>query len=266
MQIVYARNWFVTDYMSDKPIFLNNCGVYSDLDTNIFVNRKNGRKDYHLLLVSSGRIFAEGQELLPGHAYMYFPSTPQHYYYEIGEGSEYYWLHFSGSLIPSLIESYGLHEGMYDLGTSKGDGVRIIKMMIRALTEEYRYADEFCEGLLNSLLALVGAPPTVNSFYYRAMKLLGDPANDKSIEEIASLYNMSPNHFIRSFKQYVGVSPNSYRIGKRMEIACEMLISTDLGIEQIAGAAGYTDPLYFSRAFRKHTGLSPSEFRKRKRT
>jgi AraC-like DNA-binding protein len=138
------------------------------------------------------------------------------------------------------------------------------RQKVRALSEKYKHADAFCEGLLGSLLALVGAPPVISSPYHKAIKLLSDPANSQSIEEIASIYNMSSNHFIRSFKQYVGVSPNAFRIEKRLEIAGEMLISTDLAVDSIAVASGYDDPLYFSRTFKKHMGISPTEYRKTK--
>jgi AraC-like DNA-binding protein len=131
-------------------------------------------------------------------------------------------------------------------------------MMLRAFSEEYRNADGFCEGLLSALLALISAPPVISSPFYKAIKLLGDPTNSQSIDEIASLYNMSANHFIRSFKQYVGFSPNAFRIRRKMEIACEMLISTDMNVEGVASAVGYSDPLYFSKAFRKKYGVAPS--------
>ena len=264
MQVLYARGSGVTDFMSEKPLYVNNCGFYRDLDSDITVNRPHGRDDYHLLMTSSGKIFTGGYELDSGKIYLFYPSSPQHYRYESGEGTEYYWLHFSGSSVSEYIERYGLREGIVDMGASRGEIERLIKMMLRALTEKYKYADGFCEGLLCSLLALISAPPLISAPFYKAVKLLGDPTNNQSVDEIASLYNMSPNHFIRSFKQYVGVSPNSYRIEKRMEIACEMLVSTDLSVEQVACASGYSDPLYFSRAFKKHMGQSPTEYRKSK--
>ncbi len=264
MQIVYARGSGVTDFMSEKPLYVNNCGFYRDLVSDITVNRPCGRDDYHLLMASSGKICVGNLELTQGKIYLFYPSSPQHYRYESGEGTEYYWLHFSGTSVSEYIDCYGLCEGIIDVGASRGEVERLIKMMLRALTEKYKYADGFCEGLLGSLLALISAPPVISSPYHKAIKLLGDPANEQSIEEIASIYNMSPNHFIRSFKQYVGMSPNSFRIAKRMEVACEMLISTDLAIERVAEASGYVDPLYFSRAFKKHTGVSPSEYRREK--
>lgn len=264
MQVLYARGMAVTDFKSEKPLYVNNCGFYKDLDSDITVNRPRGRDDYHLLVSSSGKIRVGEHELTAGKMYLFYPSTPQHYRYEKSDGSEYYWLHFSGESLPLLIERYGLREGIINVGPARGEVERLIKMMLRALSEKYKYADEFCEGLLSSLIALIGAPPMVSTPFYKAVKMLGDPADECSIEEIASIYNMSPNHFIRSFKQYVGKSPNAYRIEKRMEIAGEMLISTDLPIERIAAASGYNDPLYFSRAFHKWSGISPTKYRQAK--
>jgi AraC-like DNA-binding protein len=76
---------------------------------------------------------------------------------------------------------------------------------------------------------------------------------------------MTPNHFIRSFKQYTGVSPGVFRKKKRMELACDMLVSTELQIGIISKEMGYDDSLYFSRAFKKYTGFSPSEYRSKNR-
>lgn len=265
MQVLFARIGSKTDFKSDKPFYINNCGCYKDIDRDIVINRPHGRDDYHMLLVSSGNIFVGKQHLVPGKLYFYYPGSPQSYRYESCEQNEYYWVHFSGEGVSSLLDRYELREGVIDIGSSRGEAERIIKMMIRAISEKYVNADEFCEGMLRALLALVSAPPVISSPYYKAIRLFGDPTCNKSIEEIASIYNMSPNHFIRSFKKYVGMSPNAYRISKRMETAEELLSSSEMNIEQIAAAVGYSDPLYFSRAFKTHVGMSPSKYRKSKK-
>ena len=264
MQMLYARGLQKTDYKSEKPLYVNNCGLYRGLDSDINVSRPHGRNDYHVLMVSSGSIRVGGKELDMGKAWLYYPSTPQKYTYRAGEGTEYYWLHFSGRLLEELLEKYGIREGVTDLGNSRGEAERLFKMMLRALSENYGNADDYCEGLLRSFMALYGAPPRVSSPYHKAIQILSDPKNDQSVNEIAAMYGVSANHFIRDFKRYVGKSPNAYRLGKRMEAACEMLVSTDLPVERIAGEVGYADALYFSRAFRKHVGASPTQYRKSK--
>ncbi len=265
MQVLFARGGGKTDFKSSKPIYVNNCGYYKDIDRDIAVRRPRGRDDYHMLLVSYGNIFVGKHRLGAGQMYLYYPGSPQSYRYEGSEQNEYYWIHFSGESIPALMERYGFCEGIMDIGSSRGEAEKIIRMMIRAISEKYGNSEAFCEGMLCAFLALVSAPPVISSPYYKAIRLFGDPACNKTVEEVASFYNMSPNHFIRSFKQYVGTSPNAYRIAKRMETAEELLSSSEMNIEQIASAVGYSDPLYFSRAFKNHVGVSPSQYRKSKK-
>ena len=262
MQMVFARGKDRTNYSSERPIYVNNCGYYLDIDDDITVLRKEGRNDYHLLLSYTGSICVDGRELDSGKAYLFYPSTPQQYKYIKEEGSEYYWLHFSGSEVAQTLQDHGLCEGRIDTGSAKGDVARILKMMIRALSEKYKNADEFCDGMLRSLIALISSPPTISSPFSKAIKLLRDPQNLSTVEDIAQMYGMTANYFIRSFKKYVGMSPNAFRIRSRMESAAEMLLSTEMSVESISHASGYEDPLYFSRAFKRNMGVSPSEYRK----
>ena len=261
MQVLYARGTSGTDFNSEKQLYVNNCGFYKDVDTDICVNRPHGRDDYHLLLCLSGRIGVGAEKLTPGKAYLYYPTVPQHYRYESGEGSEYYWLHFSGKSVPELLEEYGLKDGVLEVGQSRGEVERIIKMMLRALSEEYKNADGFCEGLLSALLALISAPPVISSPYGKAIKILGDPASEESIEEIASIYNMSPNHFSTIFSQEIGQTFIEYLTEVRMEKAKELLRSTSMRTTDVAFAVGYKDPHYFSYSFKKTQGCTPKEFR-----
>ena len=48
----------------------------------------------------------------------------------------------------------------------------------------------------------------------------------------------------------------------RMELAKNLLESTQLPVKEIAGRVGYNDPLYFSTVFRNYTGMNPRAYRK----
>lgn len=84
------------------------------------------------------------------------------------------------------------------------------------------------------------------------------------IAAIASEVCMSKDHFIRTFKKEVGTTPNSYIIGKRMEMAQQLLLTTDNSIKVIAMQTGFTDDSYFNKSFRKHSGMSPQQYREQR--
>ena len=261
MQMICARGSKSTNFMSERDLYVNNCGCYRNVEEDITVYRKYGRNDYHLLVVSIGKISVNGRELKSGDAFLFFPMSPHNYTYIGEKGSEYFWLHFSGSRVPEMIDSHRIKEGIIELGNAHKEAGRLIKMMINALSDKYSNADEYCEALLCALTALISAPPTISSPFTKAMKMLEDFTCNMTVAEISERYGMTVNHFIRSFKKYVGVSPNAFRIRRRTENACEMLISTEMRIESIAHAVGYDDPLYFSRIFKKTTGVSPQKYR-----
>jgi AraC-like DNA-binding protein len=47
-----------------------------------------------------------------------------------------------------------------------------------------------------------------------------------------------------------------------MDKSKELLIDTDLTINEISDVVGYNDPFYFSKVFKRNTGLTPTAFRK----
>jgi AraC family transcriptional regulator len=79
--------------------------------------------------------------------------------------------------------------------------------------------------------------------------------------QFSQLANLSEFHFSRVFKQSTGVSPSSYFIGLRLELAKVLLIFSEQPIVDVCLAIGYNSPSHFSALFRAETGIAPSEYR-----
>jgi AraC-like DNA-binding protein len=71
----------------------------------------------------------------------------------------------------------------------------------------------------------------------------------------------SAPHFHRLFKEQTGCTLHEYFTKLRIDRGIQLLLGTELSIQEIAHACGYEDSKYFSKLFRQHTGLSPMHYR-----
>lgn len=81
------------------------------------------------------------------------------------------------------------------------------------------------------------------------------------LDELAREACYCPDHLIRLFKKYKGVTPGEFMIQMRIEEARSQLRSSSLSLSRIAELLGYPSLFAFSRQFRLKTGQSPSSFR-----
>lgn len=82
-----------------------------------------------------------------------------------------------------------------------------------------------------------------------------------SIEQIAEQLNISYYYMCHIFKNKFGISVNTFRTQKRLEIAMRKLINSDEKIADIATLCGFDNVSYFTETFTKMVGVSPTLFR-----
>ncbi|GGF66766.1 AraC family transcriptional regulator [Paenibacillus albidus] len=87
-----------------------------------------------------------------------------------------------------------------------------------------------------------------------------------SIAELAGELNMSRSQCSKIFKKVYGVSPRQYLTQLKLNLAKQLLVSTNNTVEDIADELGFHSVSHFSRQFRRGTGLSPNQFRPRHMT
>lgn len=85
--------------------------------------------------------------------------------------------------------------------------------------------------------------------------------DDLSLEELASLSNMSVSSFKRKFKETYYDTPKHYINAKRLARARRLLETTPQLVSEIGYDCGFNDPGYFTKVFRSQYHLSPSEYR-----
>ena len=90
-----------------------------------------------------------------------------------------------------------------------------------------------------------------------------DPAQEKSMEEIAKMCGVSINYFERLFKEAFGITPTVYRLKMKILRAKKMLDANLFSIAQIAEELNFSDDAYFCRCFKKVVGITPNQYRQK---
>ncbi|NFS93699.1 response regulator [Clostridium botulinum] len=82
-----------------------------------------------------------------------------------------------------------------------------------------------------------------------------------SLEQMASICNLSPCYFSKVFKKAVGVNFVSYVNDTKINKAKELLENTDIPVLNVALDLGFDDCGYFIRVFKKSQGVTPKKYR-----
>jgi AraC-like DNA-binding protein len=122
-------------------------------------------------------------------------------------------------------------------------------------------------GTRREMEAVSAARPATREELYRRLYLARDYAESflertVTLQEMASIAGLSPNHLLRTFRDVFGCTPHQYIVNRRMAHARGLLANTDLPVTEVCFAAGFQSPGSFSSLFRRLMGCAPIEYRR----
>jgi len=231
---------------------------------------------FYFFLEGHCQITIENQiyDVSPGD-WFFIPAGTHHSYTELPEtGFTKHWIHFDlypNDSLPQLlhlthrIQEHDLREtaemfaqlSQYNASNSLTDMLRAKAALLALLC---RYID--LSGS-DSLPVLSEEDRRINEVLTYIHKHLSQPLSN---DLLASLCHLHPNHFIRFFAKKTGQSPASYVLRRRMELARQLLIQSDLPVSHIAEQVGLPDQSHFSRLFRNTFAMTPTQCRKQHKT
>lgn len=83
-----------------------------------------------------------------------------------------------------------------------------------------------------------------------------------NVTDYATALGVTPTHLTRACRASCGRTALALMQERRLYEARELLLKTDIPVQQIARNLGFSTPGYFSRAFAQHIGQPPSSYRK----
>jgi AraC-like DNA-binding protein len=88
----------------------------------------------------------------------------------------------------------------------------------------------------------------------------GNYTDNISLDELAQVACLSPYHFLRVFRDTVGLPPHAYLTQVRV-MRAKQLLDSKLPIAQIATGTGFTDQSHLTRRFKQMLGITPGQYR-----
>ncbi|MCX7714228.1 MAG: AraC family transcriptional regulator [Clostridia bacterium] len=146
-------------------------------------------------------------------------------------------------------ESYTKQKGFL---TEKLLCTSVLQLIMKSIT----YIDESMNVTTNHLEPQIIA---ALSFIYKHYK------ENISLDEISDAAHMSKYYFCRKFHEVTGTTAFEYLNGIRLSKAHNLLINTNITIDEIASRVGFVSTVNLTRAFKKVYGIAPRDFRKLKK-
>lgn len=82
-----------------------------------------------------------------------------------------------------------------------------------------------------------------------------------SLDDVAEFTGFSRYYFSRSFKKQTGYSFKDYLCQKRLQVAMDLLIRSNIPMREVAIESGFGSVATFNRVFREKKGCTPTQYR-----
>jgi len=231
-----------------------------------------GGSQLQITVGGRGIVRVKGKEhvLTPGLGFLHNHCDRDVSYYYPSDGTEawnFLWVAFNAAedIITDINERYGY---VFRLPLDKG----VVKKL--AAYRNYRgavqvftplagaaFIMDILTGVVDSVERKVSESPQsvlVSNAQKYIMEHIGA---DIGIIDLADALNVSREHLSRVFREQAGMSPRDYICKRKMRLACDLLLQSNLSCKEVAVRVGYNDHSSFSRAFRQVVGMSPRMLR-----
>lgn len=195
-----------------------------------------------------------------------------HMYGSSCEEWEFLWAHFDGSSANVMYDIIYPNHTVYSIHINAADE---FEQNMRALLETAKQHDRIAYAdislrlhtLLNMAdrlsLAHTFGPQRPDKDVMSALDFIHNHyAHKITIEDMTRDIHISKYHFIRLFRNVMGITPYQYLTNYRINMSKKLLHSTQMSVSEIAEECGFMDTSNFIIHFKKQVGQKPLQYRR----
>lgn len=153
--------------------------------------------------------------------------------------------------------------------------ILLIKMIMEEMREKKGHYKEYVHSLLLTLMIEIirsgekEAAECDSTYRKNGMLQISEAldyvrneyAKPIKIEALAKLCHMSETHFRRIFENDMGMSPTEYINLIRVQKACDLMITTNDSMDEVAQKSGFSTTSTFNRNFKRYFNTSPYQWK-----
>ncbi|AJQ92414.1 arabinose operon transcriptional regulator AraC [Gynuella sunshinyii] len=253
--------------------------IHKNGDLDFWINRPSGLKGFiiNLTVAGTGLVFPRTEDerrVHPGDM-MLLPTGVKHDYGRAPEVDQWYhrWIYFRPRATWSeWLKWANLIAGVGFLSIDSDVSLQRIESLFEDVEKvshsETMLSEELSFNLLEQILIRCCELDTnrpqfpIDKRIHQVCQYIHEHlGSELSITELSKIACMSNSRFSHLFKQQLGVPVRQWIEDQRVSLARQLLITTNLAVNQVSRHLGYQDALYFSRVFKKKLGVSPREYR-----
>lgn len=87
-------------------------------------------------------------------------------------------------------------------------------------------------------------------------------AEDIALEDLAAAAGVSRFHFLRLFKNSLGITPHCFIMDQRLAAARRLLADTDRRLADVAASTGFSSQSHLCTTMRRRLGVTPKQWRR----
>ncbi len=180
-------------------------------------------------------------------------------------------IHFDCNLIP-IMAKYGLEFNKIYYPLNSDAITSIVQAIEKESITKFEYFEEICELKLRELFTLIARnsnqdlqssyadTETVARFTELRNRIHLSFEENLTVEQMASMVNLSPSRFHNLYKQIFGISPKKDYLLVKIEHAKTLMADNRYSIQQIAELSGYNNQYHFIRQFKEVVGITPGKY------